>query len=310
MIHIYKTTENGVEQVPEVINNCWIKVVDPTPAEIDQLSGFDIPREFLTNPLDIDELSRHDHEDDGTLMIIVRVPFYQGATSDIPFITLPLGIIINGKFIITISRQPYNLIEDFATGKIRGLSTGKRYRFILRILLSIANTYLTNLREINKLIEQVEDRLQNSIKNKEVMELLKYQKSLVYFTQGIKSNEVLMERLQKMKLFTQYEEDEDLLEDMITENQQAMSMTEISTNIMSSMVDAFATIVSNNVNDVMKFLASMTIVLSIPSIVVGFFGMNVTLPFSDHPYAYIGVILLFILLMGGVVYAFLKRDWF
>jgi magnesium transporter len=156
----------------------------------------------------------------------------------------------------------------------------------------------------------VEDRLQNSIKNKEVMELLKYQKSLVYFTQGIRSNEVLMERLQKMKLFTQYEEDEDLLEDVITENQQAYSMTEISTNIMNSMVDAFATIVSNNVNDVMKFLASMTIVLSIPSIVVGFFGMNVTLPYSDHPYAYIGVILIFVLLMAVVVYAFLKRDWF
>ncbi|NMB54617.1 MAG: magnesium transporter CorA family protein, partial [Leptolinea sp.] len=298
MIQIYKTTENGVEQFPEVVNNCWIKVVDPTPTEIDQLVGFDIPREFLTYPLDVDELSRHEHEDDGTIMIIVRVPFYQGATSDIPFITLPLGIIINGKFIVTISRQSYNLIEDFAMGKIRGLSTGKRYRFILRILLSIANTYLTNLREINKLTEQVEDRLQNSIKNKEVMELLKYQKSLVYFSQGIKSNEVLMERLKKMKLFTQFEEDEDLLEDMITENQQALSMTEISTNIMSSMVDAFATIVSNNVNDVMKFLASMTIVLSIPSIVVGFFGMNVTLPFSDHPYAYIGVILLFVILMA------------
>ena len=119
-----------------------------------------------------------------------------------------------------------------------------------------------------------------------------------------------MERLQKMKLFTQYEDDEDLLEDVITENQQAISMTEISTNIMSSMVEAFATIVSNNVNEVMKFLASMTIVLSIPSIVVGFFGMNVTLPYSDHPYRLFGVILLFICLMGGVVFAFLKRDWF
>ncbi len=193
---------------------------------------------------------------------------------------------------------------------MRGFSTGKRYRFILRMLLSIANNYLANLREINKLTEQVEDRLQSSIKNKEVMELLKYQKSLVYFTQGIKSNEVLMERLQKMKLFTQYEDDEDLLEDVITENQQAFSMTEISTNIMSSMVEAFATIVSNNVNDVMKFLASMTIVLSIPSIVVGFFGMNVSLPFADHPLAYLGLFCCLSVLMGGVVFAFLKRDWF
>ncbi len=221
-----------------------------------------------------------------------------------------MGIIVTGKFIVTVTRQPYNLLEEFAAGKMRGFSTGKRYRFILRLLLNVANNYLFFLREINKLTDQVEDRLQSSIKNKEVMELLKYQKSLVYFTQGIKSNEVLMERLQRMKLFTQYPEDEDLLEDVITENQQAISMTEISTNIMSSMVDAFATIISNNVNDVMKFLASMTIVLSIPSIVVGFFGMNVSLPFSDHPYAYIGVVLIFVILMVVVVYAFLKRDWF
>jgi magnesium transporter len=310
MINIYKTTENGVEQFSEIVNNCWVKVIDPTPAEIDQLTGNNIPREFITYPLDIDELSRTEREDDGTLLIIVRVPYYQGATSDIPFTTLPLGIIVTDKFIVTVSRQPYNLLDDFAAGKMRVFSTGKRYRFILRLLLNIANNYLVNLREINKLTEQVEDRLQSSIKNKEVMELLKYQKSLVYFTQGIKSNEVLMERLQRMKLFTQYDEDEDLLEDVITENQQAKSMTEISTNIMSSMVDAFATIVSNNVNDVMKFLASMTIVLSIPSIVVGFFGMNVSLPYSDHPYAYVGVVVIFVILMAVVVYAFLKRDWF
>jgi magnesium transporter len=310
MINIYKTTENGVEQFSEIVNNCWVKVIDPTPSEIDQLAGFNIPREFITYPLDIDELSRTEREDDGTLLIIVRVPYYQGATSDIPYTTLPLGIIVTSKFIVTVSRQPYNLLDDFAAGKMRVFSTGKRYRFILRLLLNIANNYLVNLREINKLTEQVEDRLQSSIKNKEVMELLKYQKSLVYFTQGIKSNEVLMERLQRMKLFTQYDEDEDLLEDVITENQQAKSMTEINTNIMSSMVDAFATIVSNNVNDVMKFLASMTIVLSIPSIVVGFFGMNVTLPYSDHPYAYVGVVVIFVILMAVVVYAFLKRDWF
>ncbi|BCY19288.1 MAG: magnesium transporter CorA family protein [Chloroflexi bacterium] len=310
MIRIIKTTENGVEQIPEVVNNCWINVIDPTLNEIDQLNNLGIPREFLTYPLDVDELSRSEKEDDGTLLIIVRVPFYQGPKSDIPYITLPLGIIVTGKFIVTISRQEYAFLNDFTSGRIRGFSTGKRYRFILRMLLSIAGSYLSNLREINKLTEAVEDRLQSSIKNKEVMELLKYQKSLVYFTQGIRSNEVLMERLQKMRLFTQYDEDEDLLADVITENQQAFSMTEISTNIMSSMVEAFATIVSNNVNDVMKFLASMTIVLSIPSIVVGFFGMNVTLPYSDHPYAYIGVILLFVILMALVVYAFLKRDWF
>jgi magnesium transporter len=148
------------------------------------------------------------------------------------------------------------------------------------------------------------------LKNKEVLELLKYQKSLVYFTQGIKSNEVVMERLQRMKLFTQYAEDEDLLEDVITENQQALGMIDISNNILSSMMDAFASIISNNLNVVMKFLASMTIVLSVPTIVTSFFGMNVAIPYADHPLAYLGVIVLFVVLTAGTVFLFLKRDWF
>src|SRR5512133_221340 len=102
MINILKTTENGVEQFSEIVNNCWVKVIDPTPAEIDQLTGFNIPREFITYPLDVDELSRSEREDDGTLLIIVRVPFSQGATSDIPYTTLPLGIVVTDKFIMTV----------------------------------------------------------------------------------------------------------------------------------------------------------------------------------------------------------------
>jgi magnesium transporter len=148
------------------------------------------------------------------------------------------------------------------------------------------------------------------MRNKELLELLKYQKSLVYFTQGIKSNEVVMERLHRMKLFTQYDEDEDLLEDVITENQQALGMIDISNNILSSMMDAFASIISNNLNVVMKFLASITIVLSIPTIVTSFFGMNVPIPLADHPLAYLGVIILFVGLTAVTVTIFLKKDWF
>jgi magnesium transporter len=310
MIKIIKSTENGLEHLSEFVNNCWVQVVDPTPEEILQLEELEIPYEFITYPLDIDELSRTEREDNGTLLIIVRVPVFQGVGADIPYLTMPLGIIVTNKLIITVSRQPYTLMEEFSSGKMRGFSTAKRYRFILRLLLHIANNYLVYLREINKTTDLLEDKLQTSIKNKEVMELLKYQKGLVYFAQGTKSNEVLMERLQRMKLFTQYPEDEDLLEDVITENQQAISMTSISTNIMSSMVESFAAIISNNLNEVMKFLASMTIVLSIPTIVFSFFGMNVTLPYMDHPYAFVGIIVLFIILTSWVVFFFLRRDWF
>ena len=139
---------------------------------------------------------------------------------------------------------------------------------------------------------------------------MKYQKSLVYFATAFRANELLMERLQRMQLFKQYPEDEDLLEDVITENQQAIEMTEISSNILSSMMDAFTSIISNNLNVIMKFLASITIVLSIPTIVTSFFGMNVALPFMDHPFAYWFIIALFMGISFVVIYIFNRRDWF
>ncbi|MEN6409710.1 MAG: magnesium transporter CorA family protein, partial [Anaerolineaceae bacterium] len=156
----------------------------------------------------------------------------------------------------------------------------------------------------------LEDRLQMSMRNKEVLELLKYQKSLVYFTTALKSNELLMERLQRSQLFRMYPDDEDLLEDVLTENQQAIEMTNIANNILSGMMDAFASIISNNLNVVMKFLTSMTIVLSLPTIVTSFFGMNVQLPFASSPYAYLIVIAIFMFMSAVTIFIFTRRDWF
>jgi len=258
----------------------------------------------------MDERPRSEREDDGTLLIIIRVPIYQGVSSDIPYITIPLGVIVSEENIITVCRQECDILTGMASGKTRGFSTGKRFRFILRFFLGVAAKYLSYLRDINKTTELLEDKLQHSMTNKELQELLKYQKSLVYFTTALRANELLLERLQRMQLFKQYPEDEDLLEDVITENQQAIDMTDISSNILSSMMDAFASIISNNLNVIMKFLASITIVLSIPTIVTSFFGMNVALPFMNHPYAYMMIIALFLGICFVVIYVFMKKDWF
>jgi len=212
--------------------------------------------------------------------------------------------------IITICRRPNEVIQEFTSGKMRGLSTAKRNRFILRLLLMTANRFLAYLREINRLVEATEDKMQASMQNREVLELLKYSKSLVLFTQALKSNELMLERLKRSQLFHQYPEDEDLLEDVITENQQAIEMVNISSTILSSLMDAFASIISNNLNVVMKFLASVTIVLSIPTIVTSFFGMNVKLPFQNLDLAYLLIIVLFLTISAVIVYLFIKRDWF
>lgn len=310
MLAYFKNTENGLDSFPKPVANCWINIVDPTQAEINEVTQLNISPDLITYALDLDERPRIQKEDDGTMLILMRIPYFQGIQMDVPYTTIPLGIVLTDTMVITICRRENEILQEFSSGRAKGLSTAKRYRFVLRILLATASRYLAYLREINRVVDTIEDRIPVSSRNREVLELLKFQKSLVYFTTALRSNELMMERLQRTQIFKQYPDDEDLLEDVITENQQAIEMVGISTNILNSVMETFATIVSNNLNVVMKFLASVTIVLSIPTIVTSFFGMNVDLPFAEHPLAYLIVILIFLSVSGLVVYLFMKRDWF
>jgi magnesium transporter len=310
MITIYKTIGEKLDTICEPTSGCWVCVTDPTLDEIDRIVNFGIPHDYITYSLDVDESSRTEREDDGVTLILLRIPYFHGKKMDVPYTTIPMGIILTQNMIITVCRWNNIILDEFTLGKIRGLTTTKRNRFILRVLLATAIKYLGYLREINKTVDQIEDQLQASMRNKEVMELLKYQKSLVYFTTSLKSNELMLERLQRSQIFRMFPEDEELLEDVITENRQAIEMTNVSRDILTSMMDAFASIISNNLNVVMKFLASITIVLSIPTIVTSFFGMNVPLPFAENPFATLYIIIIFITLCIGVVVIFIRRDWF
>ena len=226
--------------------------------------------------------------DDDYTFILIRIPHRQ-PDSDIPYITIPLGIMIKGNMIVTICRYDKEMFKVLANGKYRLLKTGKRYRFALYIFLETATRYLTHLREINRMTEAIEDQLQQSTRNREVLELLKYQKSLTYFATALRSNEVMMERVQRTQIFNYYEEDQDLLEDVLTENQQAIQMTNIATELLAAMMDAFASIISNNLNGVMKALAAITIIINVPAVVAAFYGMNVKLPGESHPLAFLMV---------------------
>ncbi len=311
MITIYKNNDLGLERLDTLTSGAWINVVDPTTDEIEQLTSLGIPQDFTTYPLDIDERARTEKEDDGTLLVLIRIPYFQGFKTDVPYITIPLGVILTDKYIITVCRRQNDIINEFASGRVRNLSTAKRNRFLLRILLNTASRFLAYQREINKTVDYIEDQLQISLQNKEVLELLKYQKSLVYFTTALRSNQLMQERLQRGQLFRMFPDDEDLLEDVITESQQAIEMANIQSNILSGLMDAFASIISNNLNVVMKFLASMTIVLSLPAIVTSFFGMNVNFPaVFAQPYAYLLILGLAVLVSLVVVFIFIRRDWF
>ena len=309
MITIYKHSESGLTRLDEPTSGCWINVINPTSEELAQLEKSGIPYDYMTYALDIDERARTEREN-GELLIVLRVPYYQGKNADIPYVTLPLGIIFTPDHLVTISKKDNEILQEFSAGRIKSLSTSKRQRFVLRLLLYTANRYLSHLREITKVVDALEDQLQLSTRNKEVLELLKYQKSLTFFTTALKSNELMMERLQRSRLFQAFPEDEDLLEDVLTENQQAIEMTNITSNILSSMMDAFASIISNNLNGVMKLLAAITIVLSLPTMVASFFGMNVHLPLETHPLAFLSLIGVSLLISLSVVYIFWRRDWF
>jgi magnesium transporter len=196
-------------------------------------------------------------------------------------------------------------------GKYRGLRTGKRYRLALYIFLEAAVRYLNCLRLINKTTDALEDQLQKSTRNREVLELLKYQKSLTYFATALRSNEVMMERIQRLQMFNQFEEDQDLLEDVLTENQQAIQMVNIATDLLAALMDAFASIISNNLNSVMKILAALTIITALPGTVGAFFGMNVALPLSESsPYSFFSVLGISIGLSAIAAYIFYRQDWF
>ena len=309
MLTIYKTTEQGIEQLESMENGTWIKAVDPTTEEIQKLVDWGVDIDYIHYSLDFDEMPRMERDDDYTF-ILIRIPHRQPDT-DVPYITIPLGIFIKGNMIVTICRYEKEMFKVLANGKYRLLKTGKRYRFALYIFLETATRYLTHLREINRMTEAIEDQLQKSTRNREVLELLKYQKSLTYFATALRSNEVMMERVQRTQIFNYYEDDQDLLEDVLTENQQAIQMTNIYTEILSSMMDAFASIISNNLNGVMKALAALTIIVSLPGTVAGFFGMNVLLPLSDsNPIAFLVVFGIALTLTAIATYIFYKRDWF
>jgi len=309
MIEMFKGERGRLQRVEEISAGVWVNVQDPTPEEIALLhTELGVPRDFVISALDVDEQARYDR-DEGAQLVLLRLPYEETPDADFPFGTMPIGIILDGDAVVTISRSPNDIIQDFINGQVVGWSTSKHNRFILQLLSRAAGRYLRYLRRINREVDMLEDKLQRSIRNAELRQLLRFQKSLIYFATALKSNELMMERLQRGGVLGRQEEDQDLLEDVITENQQAIEMVNISNDILSNMMDAFASIISNNLNTVMKFLASVTIILTLPGMVASFYGMNVKLPMQNLPHAFVMTLVISAILCAAAVAIFVKRDW-
>lgn len=313
MINIYNSNlETGeLEEIKDVERGCWINMENPTEKEIFEMSKkLNIESDFIQYALDYEEKPRIDQEDkDGTTLFIVDIPTVKNTEQGFSYYTIPLGmIVVRDDVFITVCLENSKIIEMMQKGKVKGFSTFKKSRFILQLLYKNAEYYLTYLKRINRERELAENVLKTSLKNQELLKLLDIQKSLVYFETSIKANELVMEKTLKGKYIKLYEEDEDILEDAIIENRQAMEMSQIYTNILKGTMDAYGSIISNNLSGVMKFLTSITIFLAVPTMISGFWGMNVTVPFADSDFGFIFLILFSVLLTVAVAIWLRRKD--
>lgn len=310
MITNFRTINRRLEEIPKPEPGCWVNVVDPTEDELNWLlKEFPFTEEYLYDPLDTDEKARAERDED-VLFTLIKIPHFQGKKDEAPFVTIPLGVIMNNDYLITITKEDNIIIQEFENNRVKNLNTSKHYRFLLLILLKTATKFLMHLREINKTVDHIEDDLQLSMRNQDIFELLKYQKVLIYYTTALKSNELMMARLNRLQLLRTFEEDEELFQDVVTEFQQAIEMTNIANNILLQMTSAYASIINNNMNKVIKTLTLITIVLYVPTLIASFFGMNVPLPGGDSPNSYLLIIGVSILISIGILFTFMRRRWF
>ena len=288
MITIYISTPQGMIEIEEHEPGCWIHVVNPTEKEISSLiNQFQLPSDFVTDPLDIDERARIEIEDD-IRIILLRTPRREPEDAAIPFITLPIGIILLEDSIITISLSEIDVMGEFIDGRVRNFQTQYQTRFFLQLCYRTTLRYLQYLKEINRMTNTLEIELLDTPKNDQLIELFNLQKSLVYFTTSLRTNSLMTEKLRThFSSFLITSDEEDLYEEIVIENKQALEMASIYTTILTSMVDAFASMVNNNLNVVLKLLTSITIVLSIPTLIASVYGMNVHLPFQDAQFGFV-----------------------
>lgn len=283
MITYFKTINNRLEEVEAIEDGCWVSVVNPSPAEVDFLvSDCGLDAGFVKSSLDEEETSRIEQEEDQTL-VIVDIPLaVTQSENTILYTTTPIGIIINETNFYTICLKENTIISEFEGNMIKNVQTHLRTRFLFTILLRIAGRFLQYLKQIDKISHLMETQLHKSMKNKELIQLLGLEKSLVYFSTSLKANEVTLEKILRGRFIKLYEEDKDLLEDVLIEVKQAIEMASIYSDVLASTTDIFASMISNNLNIVMKALTSITIVMSIPTIISSFYGMNVpNLPFPN-----------------------------
>jgi len=311
MISFWKQ-EVGLKQTQRLERDGWANVVQPTRTEIEQLvHQYKVPEYVINDILDPDERARTEIEG-RWMVVIIRIPIYRPDNS-VQFFTVPFGLLISLHTIISICAEPNEIVNDILfSHRTRNIRLDDKVNFVLQIFLSSANYYLKYLKEVNRLTNEIESELEKSTRNSELHRLLEMEKCLVFFITSLKSNELLLNKLQRSKLVNSQEINEDLLDDVTVEYKQAIEIAKVYSDIQNGRMDTFASVISNNLNMVMKLLASVTIILSIPNVISGFFGMNINFPdvIETHEFTMIVIFGIIILFTFFAIYIFQKKNWF
>ncbi|HNT29658.1 MAG TPA: magnesium transporter CorA family protein [bacterium] len=308
MLTIYRKSfrSQTLAVLDELQEGVWINAVDPTAEEmqfLEQKAG--VPRDFIEASLDTDERPRHENED-GIQLFILRVPI----PKESDFRMYPLGIIMTENAVVTICLKENDILGDFIQERMKKFFTTKKYRFFLQIIKNSNWYYDFYVQEMRKDLKKIEHKLMQSQSNRLIVALLGIEENFLYFHTAVLGNEKMFEKILQLKYLEIYDDDRELLEDLIIENKEIVESLSIYNNLVSNTMDAYMSIISNNLNVTMKFLASVTIILSIPTIIASFLGMNVTLPGGSHPLAFYYALGIAGLLMAATALLFARKNYF
>ncbi len=307
MKKIYLTVDDHLTEISPLEKGCWVHMQKPTREEIDGRNArFALDPTYLQAALDEEESARLERDGD-QMLLIVDIPYVEAEGNGYSYSTIPMGIVMCDDVIITVSTRETPIITDFTEERIRGFWTFKRTRFILQVLYRNASRFLAYLKQIDKASMMVQERLQKSMRNQELLQMMKLEKSLVFFSTSLKGNEVVLEKLLRTDLLRKYPDDADLLDDVIVENKQAIEMCLIYRDIVSGTMDAFASIISNNLNIVMKVLTSLTVIMAIPTLYASFWGMNTKVPWEGTISGF-WIVIGLSLLASVIAYILLKKK--
>ena len=316
MMTIYRWENGGLREASDFAPSCWINLAEPSTTELEAvLSHSGVPRDFLTDPLDAGERPRFDWEDDASLLI-VHVPMQQASDVDedvVPYRTVPLGIIFVGQTVITVCSARTQVTTAFLDQIRRVCPPSDKYRFAFRLLWHAGVLFLRYINDIHSRTSALEDELHESISNEVILKLFQIEKTFVYFTTSLKADTIALARANTARQLTLSEDDRDFLEDAMVEYQQALETATIHANILNGTLDTFASLINNNLNNVMKYLTAATILLAVPTLIASVYGMNIGLPFQSHTHAFaivMGVSCLLAVAIGALFFVLSRKRIF